>query len=216
MSSTPSLTGRTRLARLGLRLLRRAAGFEVYRLLVLTPDQARDPGPVESCFSIQPLSPEFVRKAADEGRTGLSREDAEAALARGEECFGAVAYDQLVSSIWLSPVRAHVSGRAYVDFDGRYTYSRWTYTDTAYRGQRINPATKLHAFRAMAARGKLGILSLVNADNPQSMQAGVSIGCRRAGLLVTMNVGGHCWVWTSPQCRHYGVRLVVGPPSGAH
>ena len=194
-------------ARYAYRGVNRLVDVKLYHGLCLRPEGAREPPPPSVMVEYRCVAPERLREEAADPQSGLLAEDLEAALADGEECFGAFIGDVLASYLWFSPSRAHLQGNVFVRFDPAFAYSRWAFTRTSYRGLRLNALCKRRALDVFSTRGKRGILSVVSAINFDSLKSATRVGSERVGLLGAASVVGARAVWASAGCKAPDLRL---------
>jgi hypothetical protein len=189
-------------ARYALRSMQRLLRVSVFQSLLLTEGNARqlaNAASLECCF----VDADRLRREATLPGSGLELAEVDRLLQAGEECFGTFVNGVLASYLWFSPGPAHLAGDAFVHFDPVYAYSRWAFTRTDYRGRRLHAACKRSALAAFAARGRRGILSVVDTLNFQSLDAAAYLGCVRVGLLgIAPGI-----IWTSKECQRAGLWL---------
>jgi hypothetical protein len=191
----------------------RALGLpEAYRLLRLTPEESRAVPVRVARLECAHLSPERLRCAAEDSRSGLSPEQLRGALARGEECYGAFVGPVLASHAWYPGGTAHLRGDLFVNVGPEWSYTRWSYTRPEFRGLGLHAAVKAVALADVSRKGKRGILSLVAITNFESLRGNARAGCRSVGLVVVARVGGLQLAWRSAGCRSCGLVVAVHPP----
>jgi hypothetical protein len=196
-------------ARYTLRGVQRVSGFNLFHGLCLTEKSARAlPGisGVEYRF----VEPERLRQEAGIAGNGLQAGEVESRIDAGEECFGAFIGKVLVSQLWFSSDCAHLKDKVFVHFDPAFAYSRWAFTRVEHRGKHLHALCKQKALEAYAARGRRGILSVVDAWNFSSLKAAAQAGCVRTGWMAMTAKR----VWTSEGCRRQGMWLGGGLSAG--
>jgi hypothetical protein len=189
-------------ARYALRSTQQLLRVSIFQSLFLTESNARqlaNPVGLECCF----VDPDRLRREATATGSGLELAEVDRLLQAGEECFGTFVNGVLASYLWFSPGPAHLAGDVFVHFDPSYAYSRWAFTRTDCRGRRLHAICKRSALAAFAARGRRGILSVVDALNFQSLDAAAHLGCVRVGWLGM----GPGIIWTSRECQRAGLWL---------
>lgn len=189
-------------ARYALRSTQQLLRVSIFQGLFLTESNAlqlANAVGLECCF----VDADRLRREATVPGSGLQLAEVDRLLQAGEECFGAFVNGVLASYLWFSPGPAHLAGDVFVHFDPLYAYSRWAFTRTDYRGRRLHAICKRSALAAFAARGRHGILSVVDALNFQSLDAAAHLGCARVGRLGI----GPGIIWTSKECRRAGLWL---------
>jgi hypothetical protein len=194
-------------ARYALRSTKRLLDVSFFRGLLLTESSVRQlvpPAAVECRF----IDYDRLRHEATVASSGLQLAEVERLEQAGEKCFGCfVDNDVLASYLWFSPGSAHLVDDVFVHFDPSYAYSRWSFTRTDYRGRRLHAICKQSALAALAKSGHRGILSVVYAENFQSLNAAAHLGCVRVGWLGI----APSKVWTSADCRRAGLWLERSP-----
>jgi len=189
-------------ARYTLRGVQRLSGFTLFRGLCLTEKSARAL-PTLSEVEYRFVEPERLRQEAAIDGNGLQPDEVERRIDAREECFGAFIGKVLASQLWFSSGAAHLKDKAFVHFDPAFAYSRWAFTRGEHRGKHLHALCKQKALQAYAARGRRGILSVVEAWNFPSLNAGAQAGCVRTGWMAMTAKS----VWTSAGCRRQGMWL---------
>jgi hypothetical protein len=151
-----------------------------------------------------------LRQEAAVAGNGLQPADVEHRIDAGEECFGAYIGKVLASHLWFSSSPAHLKDKVFVRFDPAFAYSRWAFTRVEHRGKHLHALCKQKALEAYAARGRRGILSVVDAWNFPSLNAAAQAGCVRTGWMAMTAKS----VWTSESCRRQGMWLEEGAATG--
>lgn len=167
------------------------ARIGLYRRLELVELRLRPPPPVLEAPVA--LAFGFLTPAQDDnGRTRL---------ARGDRCFAATEDGRVVSSRWISEVRAHVSYLdRWLDLDEGDAYLSETYTAPALRGQGVSGAAGTRLAAALAQEGKRRILAGVLAENLAGRRAYEKAGYVRIGRIGTVRLGRwrHDFGWPGP------------------
>ena len=192
-------------ARYTLRGVHRLTGLRLFQGFCLTQGRARAlPAHPQAEYGF--VAPERLRQEATLLGSGLQPEGVQRLLSAGEECFGAYVGGTLASHVWFSPCPAHLKDEVFVHFDPAFAYSRWAFTREEYRGLHLHGLCKLAALESYAARGRRGVLSVVDAWNYPSLNAAAQVGCVRAGWMM-MSSGS---VRTGSGCRRLGMWLERG------
>jgi hypothetical protein len=196
-------------ARYALRGAQQLSGFNLFRGLCLTQQSVRAL-PTLSGVEYRFVEPERLRQEAALADSGIQPGEVERQIDAGEECFGAFIGNELVSQLWFSSDSAHLKDEVFVHFNPAFAYSRWAFTRAEHRGKHLHALCKLKALEAYAARGRRGILSVVEAWNFPSLNAAAQAGCVRTGWMALAAKS----VWTSEGCRRQGMWLEGRPGTG--
>jgi GNAT superfamily N-acetyltransferase len=193
--------------------LNRLFPIDLVRAFCLTPADVVVPLETQGNERCRLLHPDEVMRETGTPASGITKEDAAANLAIGEECIGVYVDGTLASHAWYSGRACALRSGIHVRFDPRYAYSRWAFTRPEYRGRGLHALGKRHALEHYAARGRLGILSTVKAVNFESLRSADRQGSRPVGVMLAASVGGRNLLWASAGCRAYGMGLtsVAGP-----
>lgn len=178
--------GVTGVVRTGVnKALVRGAKLRVLHLLSMAPDEARESS-VDSSFQRRFLTPEEVRRYADDPRNGLSPELADRVDGGLDMCFGAIHGDRLASYGWyaFSAVEPeHAAGVSLgLPTNVAYIYKAFTHPD--FRGRRLNGACVAEAASILSTQGVDLILAMIYWSNEASLRSFERLGFRRLGLLV--------------------------------
>jgi GNAT superfamily N-acetyltransferase len=189
--------------------LHRPLEFHAFHALRLVPRTGPAAPPSPSDLEVGFVGPDVLRRAASDRAAGLDPAEVDAALERGEECFGAWSSGVLVSHAWFAPGWTHLRSGVFVRFDAPYAYCRWAFTRPEHRGRCLHGAIKRRALDAFARRGIRGVLSFVDVVNFESLNSAARVGCRRVGLLLTYVLAGRRAVWASPGCMALELRIAI-------
>ena len=147
-----------------------------------------------------------VKNAADPA-DDMDEAFIEAALAKGDRCYGALDGDVLVSHGWYSTVPTHLSDDLVLHFDRAYTYMYKGYTRPAYRGRRLHGIGMAGAMKAYATEGKRGLVSYVESTNFSSLRSCYRMGYRDFGRILCVLSAGRYVTHATAGCGAYGFRL---------
>lgn len=131
----------------------------------------------------------------------------QAALDRGDRCFGAISEGTLVSYGWYSTLPTPVTEDLTIHFDPAYAYMYKGYTLPEYRGKRLHGIGMGTALKALAEEGSKGLISYVKSNNFASLRSCFRLGYQDIGLLVAVKMGQRYHCYASPGCRPFDFRL---------
>jgi acetyltransferase (GNAT) family protein len=156
-----------------------------------------------------------LRRLGEDPRYDLSPRFLDAALAKGDQCYGILDGDRLASFGWYSAVPTTISDELRFCFDRRYVYMYKGFTDPGYRGQRLHALGMTSALQQLLDRGAAGLVSYVDATNFDSLRSCYRMGYTDVGQIYCLRAGGHYWIHADAGCRRLGVSLEVVPDAAA-
>lgn len=142
----------------------------------------------------------------------LTPSAARAAIARGDECFGAFDGDQLACYAWYSNQPTDDDGLT-VQFSPDYVYSYAAVTLPEYRGRRLHPIRMNRVLREYLARGRKGIVSTIDSQNFRALRGAAKLGVEEIGYVVVLKFGNRAWTYASSGCRRHGFSLSMPEPA---
>lgn len=190
------------------RAVNKVTDVMVLRALRLTPE-AVQPG----CFASDPaIRWGFVDRSTllEQVRARpLDMDEAfvQAALDRGDRCFGAISEGTLVSYGWYSSLPTPVTEDLTIHFNPAHAYMYKAYTSPAHRGKRLHGTGMGMALGALAQEGSQGLLSYVRSNNFASLRSCFRLGYQDIGVLVAVKMGQRFHCYASPGCRPFDFRL---------
>ncbi len=135
----------------------------------------------------------------------------EAALAKGDRCFGGLHGGTLAAYGWYStrptPVTV-ISDDMVLRFDSAYAYMYRGYTPPEHRGKRLHGIGMARAMKALVDEGKKGLVSCVEAGNLASLSSCQRIGYRLFGTVFAVKVSGRYVTYATKGCEEYGFRVM--------
>lgn len=143
----------------------------------------------------------------DEVREEMSPAFIEAALEKGDECYGIFDGDCLASFGWYASQPTELSPTLVLHFDPRWRYMYKGYTRSSHRGMRLHGIGMSLALREYAARGSNGLISYVASNNFRSLRSTERMGYRVFGDVYVARCFGRDLSWSSPGCARYGFRV---------
>lgn len=178
--------GATGVVRAGLnKALLRGARVSAVHLMALDPTDVREPS-VDSSFQRRFLTPDEVRRYAEDPRNGLSPHFADRVDGGFDMCFGAVHGDRLANYGWYAFTAVEPEHAAGVSLglptNVAYVYKAFTHPD--FRGRRLNGACVAEAASVLSTQGVDLILAMIYWSNEGSLRSFKRLGFRRLGLLV--------------------------------
>jgi hypothetical protein len=159
------------------------------------------------------LSPEFhseflddsqLRKFGRDPRNDLSTEFLDAALAKGDECYGVLRGAELVSYSWYSTQPTIASDGLTIHFNSDFIYRYKGFTHPAYRGRRLHAREISRAVRDFQIRGFRGTVAYVESNNFASLRSCYRVGYRHVGNALVLGIQNRTWAWTGRACRDFG------------
>ncbi len=191
------------------RAVNKLVPFQILRgMTVEVGDVSRDMFDAGDCQTRFATRDELLAAAADdEVKAEMTPAFIEAALARGDECYGVFDGDCLVSFGWYSSQPTEVSPTLVLHFDPRWRYMYKGYTRVSHRGKRLHGIGMSLALRAYAERGFSGLISYVASNNFRSLRSTERMGYRGFGDVYVARWLGRDLSWASPGCANYGFRV---------
>lgn len=161
----------------------------------LTPEQAR--------FEFRKLGEAECLAATADPELALERAITEAALARGDECFGVFDQGRLIAYLWRSSDTAPLFGDLWIKLQqpGLF-YGYKSLVRPEYRGQRLFQAMRGRFDAEYLERGlsrSVGYVALRNLPSLASLE--LDPGHARAGLAVIFTRGWRGWFLTGTAGR---------------
>jgi hypothetical protein len=159
------------------------------------------------------LSPEFhseflddsqLREFGRDPRNDLSTEFLDAALAKGDECYGVLRGAELVSYSWYSTQPTIASDGLTIHFNSDFIYRYKGFTHPAYRGRRLHAREISRAVRDFQIRGFRGTVAYVESNNFASLRSCYRVGYRHVGNALVLGIQNRTWAWTDRACRDFG------------
>jgi GNAT superfamily N-acetyltransferase len=162
---------------------------------------------IDPRFEHRFLDEAALRRFSAEPSYDLSPAFLDEALAKGDQCYGIIDGDRLVSFGWYSTAPTDVTDGLVFHFDRRYVYMYKGFTDPTYRGQRLHAIAMTWALKRLRERGADGLVSYIDAANFDSLRSCYRMGYRDVGLMYYARVRGQFWTHVDAACRRCGVSL---------
>jgi hypothetical protein len=143
----------------------------------------------------------------------MSREFLNEAWQKKDRCYGIFFEGGLASYGWYSTCPTAVRAQLTFCFYPQYTYMYKGYTKPDFRGNRLHAIGMSKPLMALSESGGRGIVSYVDYTNFASLRSCDRMGYERRGKVLIMGETGHYRTWTSPGCKHLGVRVSVAIPT---
>ena len=155
------------------------------------------------------LTPDTIRLYAADSDIGMPPAFVDEALAKGDECYGILNGDTLVSYGWYSirPTRIDPP-ELLLEFDTEYIYMYKGYTHPDFRGHRLHGIGMTQALKHYKSKGLKGIVSYIEADNFASLKSAFRMGYRTFGSVYIFSLFGTIFTRTTPGCRKCDFRIV--------
>jgi hypothetical protein len=196
-----------------LRVIQRVIDFKVLRALYITvvaPGFLDLPAGMSADF----LDRDTLRRMASDPKYDLTPEFLDAALAKGDECYGIVDGDQPAAYGWYAHSPTLMSDDLRVHFDPAYAYMYKGLTLDAYRGRRLHAIGMTRALAAYRARGFKGLVSYIEADNLNSLKSSYRMGYVDFGRVFVVGLLGRYVTFRTPGCAALGFGVAPASRNG--
>lgn len=153
----------------------------------------------------------LLRLAGRGGDIGMDAAFIEAAMTKGDRCYGALDGEALAAYGWYSTRPTAVTAIAddmVLCFEPAYAYMYRGYTPSAYRGRRLHGIGMARAMKALVDEGKAGLVSCVEAGNLASLSSCQRLGYRIFGTVFCVKVSGRYVTHATSGCEAYRFRVV--------
>jgi len=155
------------------------------------------------------LAPDTIRRYAADSDIGMPPAFVDDALAKGDECYGIISGDDLVSYGWYSSRPTRIDPpELLLEFDKEYTYMYKGYTCPDFRGHRLHGIGMTLALEHYKSKGLKGIVSYIEADNFASLKSASRMGYRVFGSVYILSAFGTLLCHTTPGCKKYNFRVI--------
>lgn len=162
---------------------------------------------IDSRFHHGFLDEDTLRRFSDDAACDLSPHFLDEALAKGDQCYGILDGDRLVSFGWYSRRPTKISEDLCFHFDSRHAYMYKGFTSPDYRGQRLHAIGMTWALKLLRERGADGLVSYVDANNFDSLRSCYRMGYRDIGQIYCLRAADHYWIRADAACRELGLSL---------
>jgi hypothetical protein len=139
--------------------------------------------------------------------TELSEESIRYAMAKGDKCFGFVRHGSLRAYGWYATTPTRVSPDLKIHVARGYVYMYRGFTHASHRGRRLFPTGMSRALRHFLSVGYKGMVLYVDATNLDSLKSCVRMGWRTFGSVYVVKLLGRNFIYATPGCRRFGLRL---------
>ena len=155
---------------------------------------------------------EFARDPANE----MSRDFLDAALARGDQCYGIVDRGRLAAYGWYAfgPTPIGIPGML-LHFRRGYVYMYKGFTSVDYRGQRLHAIGMTRALAHYLAGGYQGIVSYVESTNFDSLKSCFRMGYGVFGTIYLLRLPGGWRSLATSGCARYDFRVEHSATAGS-
>ncbi|HEY1265939.1 MAG TPA: GNAT family N-acetyltransferase [Candidatus Binatia bacterium] len=155
------------------------------------------------------LTDRMIRRFAADPESGMSPMFVEEALAKGDQCYGILSGDALVSYGWYSTRPTRIDPpELMLEFDNAHTYMYKGYTHPDFRGQRLHAIGMTLALDHYRSKGLKGIVSYIEADNFDSLKSAFRMGYRVFGSVYVFSFLGTIFSHTTAGCKQYDFRVI--------
>ena len=192
---------------LGIRAANKVLLIKILKCMEIervNPAFADCPAPYRARFLSEPMVRAFGRDPANEMPVSFLDE----ALAKGDECFGLLAGNELAAYGWYASGPTRIDPPDLVLHPGaQHIYMYKGFTHVAHRGRRLHAIGMTLALRDYLARGFRGLVSYVESNNFASLKSTVRMGYEIFGTIAVLKAFGvHC-TRASAGCRARGIRV---------
>jgi len=144
---------------------------------------------------------------AGDPETALSAEFVRYALAKGDKCFAFVHHGSLRAYGWYATTPTRVSPDLRIHVARGYVYMYRGFTHASHRGRRLFPTGMSRALRHFLSVGYKGMVLYVDATNLDSLKSCGRVGWRTFGSVYVVKLLGRNFIYATPGCRRFGLRL---------
>lgn len=194
--------------RAALTLINTVILFKILRCICVEcvdPDFLHYPEGLTAGFLSEPM----IRRFAADTENGMSRAFVDEALAKGDECYGILSQDALVSYGWYSKQPTRIDPpELLLKFSEDYIYMYKGYTHVHSRGQRLHGIGMTLALQHYIANGRKGIVSYIEADNFASLNSSLRMGYRIFGSIYIVRALGANLSYATSGCRKFDFRVL--------
>ncbi|SDI20470.1 GNAT family N-acetyltransferase [Pseudomonas panipatensis] len=154
------------------------------------------------------LSEAMLRHYASDPRNELPEDFLDAALAKGDQCYGIFDGERLASYGWYSRKPTHIEPEVLdLHFAAGYVYMYKGFTHHDYRGQRLHAIGMNLALQHYLEAGAKGLVSYVESANFDSLKSCYRLGYVDTGSIYLMRLFGRYLSFASGGCRPFGLAL---------
>lgn len=194
-------------ADLGLRAANRVLLFKIFKAVAIERVNASflecDPR-YRGLFLDEPM----LRGFAKDPKNELSHEFLDAALAKGDQCYGFVDGTELASYGWYSAKPTNTDMPGIVQhFSDRDVYMYKGFTDVNHRGQRLHAVGMTRALESYLGRGYRGIVSTAEWNNFPSLKSGYRMGFHDFGSITVSRLGHRYLLHHDAGCQRYAFEM---------
>ena len=129
------------------------------------------------------------------------------AEARGDLCYAILDKGVIVSFGWYALTTATLYGRP-LNFERDYVFMYHGYTAGHYRGRHLHALGLAEALATFCARGRRGLVSVIDAVNFDSLASARRLGFIERGSIVHIGRGVCSARFATPATREFGIRVV--------
>jgi hypothetical protein len=191
--------------------LERAVDLHVF-LVNRSPNRAAftAPADITSRFAFRVLSPDEVRRFAEDPSLQMAPDFVESSLARGDYCFGVLQKGRLAAYDWRG-IRQPVPLNADLDVHYAYpgqVYGYAMYTRTEYRGLRLQLYNVCSAEPRLRAEGHTHTIGYVALQNFASIRNLSRIPDQEfIGMVGYLRLWGRYVTFQTPGAKRYGFKI---------
>jgi len=154
-------------------------------------------------FQWQFLSKAQLEELANNPDHDITAGFLQAALEKGDECYGALDGQVLASYGWYSNKPTETSDELTLHFASEYIYMYKGFTHPKYRGKRLHAIGMNRALQEYRNQGYKGLVSYIESNNFSSLKSAHRMGYQGFGRVVILKIGNHPFIYASPGCREY-------------
>jgi len=162
------------------------------------------------------LSDEVLMRFAADPANELSPAFVEAALAKGDRCYGVLHGDTLAAYGWYAHNATPVGlDDLVVRFHPDHVYMYKGFTHEEHRGKRLHAVGMAKAMRHFQDAGYRGLVSYVESVNLASLKSCYRMGYQSFGSVYLLKLGERFLTAASPGCARFGFEVRPGGPTRA-
>ena len=183
--------------------------FNVMRLEQVDPEYLSIEPPLEWRL----LDRSQLKDFSQNPECDITPEFLDAAVAKGDECYGVFEGGQLASYGWYSNQPTDTSDDLTLFFNSDYIYMYKGFTHPRYRGQRLHAIGMNLALRKYRKLGYKGLVSYAESNNFSSLKSAYRLGFRDIGRIAVWKFFGRPIIVAGHGCRKFGLFFEASKPT---
>ena len=189
---------------------RRLIYFRIFRIIILHLADV-DPAYLAEIpgFAGRYLDRESIRKLADNPIYNLPDSFLDQAFGNGDKCYAFMQDNVLASYGWYSDKPHMINDQLQFHYDNTYIYMHRGFTLPKFRGQRLHAFGLAAALKDHQKRGYKGILSIVEAQNYNSLRSVYRLHFKTFGTIFVIRLFGRYFIRASKGCEKHSCTITV-------